>query len=508
MFHAAALTVLVALGTAGAPSTTGQETTEPKTVWLVEPLYPGQEFVVSRAEEALNRLMPVESRPADLIGTKELARHLEGRTPELRCLTGDVACSDPVDYFVKELGLQRVVLIKGGQEEGAYRFKVTSYVPGTGESVSADGANQVLDRALLAALVKVVPLASVVSIVSTPAGATVFIDGEKVGTTPYTGQILPGERKVKLEAPSHMPVEKTLDVPVRGQVAVNESLEKVPARIVISAAPEGAQILVDGQQLGVDKIDKPIQPGLHTIELKLDGYEPYTEQPDIKPGDTFTLEKNLEPTTWTRMRIAMREAEEDIYSRKTFLDAGFHMDALHTFGSDDPKMLGYAFPNAEYRVSAIPTGDRRLLGGFVGYGQEGRYFGLLAVGGGYFRSQEPWTYRVQDDRDPSREIVESGYVDGVMIRAFQPQFRLAIWRAVLYMRAGPEIRGTRFSVSQELKDQTPNGFFTLQVNLMAQAMLRLYVVDGLFLEGAYHYNLALFGNANPNGFSGGIGYAF
>ncbi len=502
MVHAAALTMLVVLGTAGAQPTT------PKTVWLVEPLYPGQEFVVSRSEEALNRLMPAESRPGDLIGTKELAKHLEGRAADLRCLTGDVACSDPIDFFVRELGLERVVLIKGGQEEGSYRFKVTSYIPGTGESIGAEGANPVLDKALMAALVKVVPLASVVEVSSTPDGATVFIDNEKVGTTPYTGQILPGERTVKLEAPSHMPAEKKLNVPVRGKVQVSEKLEKVPARIVITAAPEGTAIVVDGQQLGVDKVDKPIQPGAHTIELNREGYLPHTEQADIKPGDTFTFDKKLEPTTWTSMRLAMKEAEEDIYARKVFLDAGFQMDLLHTFSSTDPKMLGHGFANAEFRVQAIPTGEKRLLGGFIGYGHEGKYFGLLAVGGGYFRSQEPWSFRVQDDRDSSREIVENGFVDGVMIRAFQPHLRLAIWRTVLYLRAGPELRGTRFGVSGELANQTPEGLFTVQVNLMAQALLRIYVVDGLFLEGGYHYSLALFGNANPNGFSGGLGYAF
>ncbi|MFN7131677.1 MAG: PEGA domain-containing protein [Myxococcales bacterium] len=504
MLHAAAVGLLIAL----APTQADPVAASPKTLWLVEPLYPGQEFVVARTEDALNRLMPKESRPADLVGTRELAAHLQGRAPDLRCLTGDVACTDPVDYFVRALGLERVVMVRGGQEEGSYRYKVTSYVPGTGETTSAEGANPALDRALMGALVKVVPLASIIEVSSTPAGATVFIDNEKVGTTPYTGQILPGERTVKLEAPSHMPGQKTINVPVRGKVAVQETLEKVPARIVISAEPKGTVITVDGNRLGVDKVDKPIQPGTHTVELSQEGYVTHTEQVEIKPGDTWTVEKTLAPTTWTSIRLAMKEAEKDIQERKVFIEGGYQHEFLHGFsgGSLTP---GRAFSNAEYQMTRLSGAQSPLVGGFLGYGHEGKNFGLLAVGAGYFRSLTPWTYEVQDDRNPGDRLVDRGFVDGAVLRALQPHLRVAIWKTTLSLRAGPELRALRFQINEpDIARHASEGLFAVQLNVSAQALMRIYVIEGLFLEGGYHYSLAILGNANPNGFQGALGYAF
>jgi hypothetical protein len=44
---------------------------------------------------------------------------------------------------------------------------------------------------------------AVVAVTSTPAGATVWIDGRKVGTTPFEGEVKPGPHEVEVEAPGH-----------------------------------------------------------------------------------------------------------------------------------------------------------------------------------------------------------------------------------------------------------------------------------------------------------------
>ena len=248
-----------AVAPAPAPAAAAAAPASLKTLWVVQPLYPGQELLVSRTEEAMRRLMA--SSTDQLIGVPALSEHLKGKTADLRCLTGDEACADPVDGFVASLGLERVVMVKAGQEDTSYRVKVTSYVPQTGETAFAEGVGPALDRALMSALVKVVALASTIEIVTNPPGATVFIDGERVGVTPYEGQVLPGERLVKVEAASHMPAEKKFEVPIRGRLKIDQSLEKVPARIVLAALPAGAAISIDGVKMGVDKVDKAIQPG-------------------------------------------------------------------------------------------------------------------------------------------------------------------------------------------------------------------------------------------------------
>src|SRR5687767_1358201 len=68
-----------------------------RTLWLVRPLYPGQEALVERTEQALDKLIPAADRSKEVIGKKELAATLKGRTvTEIPCLTGDSRCADPI----------------------------------------------------------------------------------------------------------------------------------------------------------------------------------------------------------------------------------------------------------------------------------------------------------------------------------------------------------------------------------------------------------------------------
>ena len=47
-----------------------------KTVWLVRPLYPGQEALVAKIEQSLVSIIPDAQRGDEIIGGKELARLL------------------------------------------------------------------------------------------------------------------------------------------------------------------------------------------------------------------------------------------------------------------------------------------------------------------------------------------------------------------------------------------------------------------------------------------------
>ena len=62
---------------------------------------------------------------------------LPGKSADLACLTGEKKCADPVDALVAGFGFDRVVLVRGGQDESGYHFKVVSYRPATGEDSSS-----------------------------------------------------------------------------------------------------------------------------------------------------------------------------------------------------------------------------------------------------------------------------------------------------------------------------------------------------------------------------------
>ena len=164
------------------------------TLWLVRPLYPGQETLVARTEAALDKLMPGEARKDAIIGAKELAGALKSRrVDELPCFGADDALRRPHRSVLRQPGLRANRPHPGRPGRGGLQ------VPGLGlraEDGQGDAREreriQASRRRCLGAVAKVVPAASTLDVKSTPPGATVYVDDVKVGVTPLITQVLPG----------------------------------------------------------------------------------------------------------------------------------------------------------------------------------------------------------------------------------------------------------------------------------------------------------------------------
>jgi tetratricopeptide (TPR) repeat protein len=64
------------------------------------------------------------------------------------------------------------------------------------------------------------------SVLSVPRGATVAIDGEPVGVTPWTGDLPPGAHRVTLELKGYAPVSRDVELPSNDALDVEFSLEE------------------------------------------------------------------------------------------------------------------------------------------------------------------------------------------------------------------------------------------------------------------------------------------
>ncbi len=67
-----------------------------------------------------------------------------------------------------------------------------------------------------------------------------------------------------------------------------------PAYVWLATQPPGAAVTLDGQQIGVTPIDKPITSGLHTMVLTLKGYRPWTRRYTFKQFERFNETIKLE----------------------------------------------------------------------------------------------------------------------------------------------------------------------------------------------------------------------
>jgi len=496
---------------AAAPATTPAPE---RTLWLVQPLYADQEALGTRAEELIHQVIPEESRASEVIGRKELVAALEGKAGDIKCLLGEAECRDPLDALVGSLGFSRVILLKGGRDDAGYRFKVSSYRPADGNVTTAEGTGNTLDRALFGAVAKLAPIATTMEVKSTPPGATVFIDNEKLGTAPLTTQVLPGERTLKLDLPGYKPLEITQLVPARGQVSVQRDLEKLPARVIISATPAGAEIYLDGKLAGKDKVDEGVQPGTHVIRITAPDYKPHQLSVEIKPDETYTLKKALQPTTFLGMPIAIGAAQEDIYRRKSSFEVAFETVSIKDDSIDAKHLKSNSTFRADRLISPRP-GAAHLLGVSAEYSTYGRYFGLMVIGLLYAQHSKPWTIHVRTT-DPTMPVPPGGdeivsSVNVLTLRALQPQLRIALWRFTLSGQGGLEVRGMRFK--QQSEAIYSDGFLLVDTQVVGQGAIRLFLFEGLFLEAAYRYSTSIVSLYEGKGpamqtLRAGAGYAF
>ncbi len=530
------------------------------TLWLVRPLYPGQEALVGRTESALDKLMPGEARKDAVIGLRELAQSLKGRrVDDLPCFTGETRCADPIDPFMAQLGYDRVVLIQGGQDEAGFKFRVVSYEPGVGKVVPATSANANLEKALLGAVAKVVPAASSLEVKSTPSGATVYVDDVKVGVTPLNTQVLPGERVVRLDLKLHQPVEESIIIPIRGAASLEKTLEKVAARIIITAAPAGTDIFIDGTLIGKDKVDRGILPGSHTVRLSAEKHKAVEQQISVKADETYQFEKTLEPIpgqedgrtlvqgqvqdTPGAVRVLTPPTpppatpEQLIYDRKSYFSASFEFGQL--IGNS---LVGRRFgTHGTGRTKFITSSaaNRGLFGAGAEYGTFGKYFGLTVIGLSYLTNADPWSMAIGAGKDQNLEVtagvtgpdvMDRVHVNLVTLRALQPQFRIAVWRFMFSLQLGFEFRSGQIVGLDPGLSTTfyTDGFVPLDLMAAGRINVRFHIVDGFFFMGQANYtqyligedaydaqpvpatptNSAQFKSSSSWGFNVGFGYGF
>jgi eukaryotic-like serine/threonine-protein kinase len=157
-------------------------------------------------------------------------------------------------------------------------------------------ANSVSDQKL-----SLESLAKGLLVTSEPPGADVFINGAKQsGQTPVTLPLAPGQYNLVLRLRGFDPYSESVQVKDNAQTEIGVKLtEKSASRVAwaqVETNPKGADIWVDGNPTGKatpSRIELPT--GLHTVTMKLDGFQPVKRIVQLSEGGTVTLTEALKP---------------------------------------------------------------------------------------------------------------------------------------------------------------------------------------------------------------------
>lgn len=153
---------------------------------------------------------------------------------------------------------------------------------------------------------------------STPAGATVTIDGVQRGTTPVAVRGLElGTRRVGVSRPGYQAAERlvtltaerpsrTLDVDLvaAARVSAPASPAARPASaapvaangsLVVDSRPAGASVIIDGRPAGNTPVTlTALAPGRRTVRIERPGYRTVTTTVDVKAGERARVAARLE----------------------------------------------------------------------------------------------------------------------------------------------------------------------------------------------------------------------
>lgn len=154
-----------------------------------------------------------------------------------------------------------------------------------------------------------------VTIDSTPeSGASISINGEPKGTTPYTAtDLAPGFYEVIVKKETFKDGYEQIQIKGDAPATFSIPLEPYVGYLSVETKPDGAEVFLDGTSLGTTPIiQKGVPVGNHTYEVKLADYYELSETLEVQRDYKYDKRHDLKPIEST-INISSRPTGAHIY---------------------------------------------------------------------------------------------------------------------------------------------------------------------------------------------------
>lgn len=197
--------------------------------------------------------------------------------------------------------------------------------------------------------------------IETPTLARVTVDGKEIGQAPGELELSPGKHRIGILAERYQPFAADVEIDGGGK---RESFKPqlVPnwAEVQVTSEPAGAQVVIAGEVRGQTPLTTEILAGNHPLELRLDGYKPWTTDVQVKAGEPLSL--GPIKLGLPDGRLALRSEPSGasvsvagVYRGHTPLELELRPDIAHSIVLTKP---GY---EAATRSVSLAAGERRSL---------------------------------------------------------------------------------------------------------------------------------------------------
>lgn len=145
---------------------------------------------------------------------------------------------------------------------------------------------------------------------SDPGGATVYAQGESLGTTPLDRPLQPGTYEFRLEREGFSTETRTVSVAPGKQRVVDVPLKRTEGRLVVNSLPEGALVERGHSRIGHTPLDTTVQTGTDTLTIQREGYLPAVRVLEVQRGQETRVNVSLRRP----IRIQLAEKQGDAVS--------------------------------------------------------------------------------------------------------------------------------------------------------------------------------------------------
>lgn len=132
---------------------------------------------------------------------------------------------------------------------------------------------------------------------SEPGGAEVWIDGERRGETPWSGELSGGGHLIELRSEGFRRVQRQIALRPGQSSTVTLELAPLTGTLAVATNAPGATLLVDGEERGQAPFPPLLlEPDRYELQVTADDHGPWEGEVDIVDGTTTRVELELAST--------------------------------------------------------------------------------------------------------------------------------------------------------------------------------------------------------------------
>lgn len=225
----------------------------------------------------------------------------------------------------------------------------------------ADGAGKISaqeEADVKAAIQALDPFVSTVEITANEAGATLLIDGDAVGQTPFDKPVPidVGPHELKLHKDGFVDASQTMTIaggsPAKATLNIDPAVKKASVTVSVTGAA-GASVVIDGIDMGQAPFKGDVVAGRHTFEARAPGYVTARQTTDVVYKEPLNVTLDLAAERHVgRVRIEASPVEAAIEIDGKVVGSGVWEGALPSGGHQlVVKKHGYQTYTSEVTIS-------------------------------------------------------------------------------------------------------------------------------------------------------------